>query len=321
MCPPLKCPLSWSFGEQAVSNTLSYTKRDLILFALGVGCCCKEDLHYLYEGDEAFSAFPTFPLTLPFKGESCDVVDFPGDTLPLLPQALYDAIPNPAGVLHYDQELIIKKPLATEGGKLHAVTNVIGIEALSRGSVVRTKTVMADSEGDVVCETVMGAYYGAWKLPHSLGMVPKRDAKPPARKPETSLYYRTSPEQAALYRLSGDYNPLHIDPAMSKQMGLREPILHGLCTFGIAARGILQHAREGKEQAPRLASMRGRFVSPAWPGDVLITSIWEEGGHLLWQVCRQGEGEDAEGVPVLVATGSALLSQQPVTATSPRSRL
>ena len=97
----------------------------------------------------------------------------------------------------------------------------------------------------------------------------------PDREPDLTVTYQTRPEQALLYRLSGDRNPLHADPKFAARGGFPRPILHGLCTYGVTGRALL-HALCGSDPA-RFRSMSGRFTKPVFPGESLVVSIWTGG--------------------------------------------
>jgi acyl dehydratase len=103
----------------------------------------------------------------------------------------------------------------------------------------------------------------------------------PSRQPDEQVVYETRPEQALIYRLSGDRNPLHADPTFAARGGFSRPILHGLCTYGFTGRALL-HALCGSDPA-RFGSMHGRFSRPVLPGDTLTVSMWVDGGEALFQ--------------------------------------
>jgi acyl dehydratase len=113
---------------------------------------------------------------------------------------------------------------------------------------------------------------------------PRDEWAEPGRVPDHKVTYATRPEQALLYRLSGDRNPLHSDPAFAARAGFDRPILHGLCTYGVAGRALL-HAVAGSDPA-RFASMSGRFSSPVFPGESLTVSIWADGDTALFRVAK-----------------------------------
>ena len=99
----------------------------------------------------------------------------------------------------------------------------------------------------------------------------------PAREPDEVVTYATRDDQALLYRLSGDRNPLHSDPTFAKRAGFDRPILHGLCTYGFTGRALL-HTACGSDPA-RFGAMRARFSKPTMPGDTLTVSVWDIGAH------------------------------------------
>jgi acyl dehydratase len=98
---------------------------------------------------------------------------------------------------------------------------------------------------------------------------------PPERPPDHEVTYQTSPDQALLYRLNGDRNPLHSDPEFARAGGFDRPILHGLCTYGFTGRALL-HALCGSDPA-RFGHIEGRFTSPVYPGEALTVRAWETG--------------------------------------------
>jgi acyl dehydratase len=113
--------------------------------------------------------------------------------------------------------------------------------------------------------------------------------EPPAdRAPDFEIVERTTPEQAALYRLSGDYNPLHILPQMAKMVGFDRPILHGLCTYGFAGRAVVRGAAGG--DVARVKSFAARFSAPVFPGDELTTQGWKL-DDTRWAVRVQAGGK------------------------------
>jgi acyl dehydratase len=119
---------------------------------------------------------------------------------------------------------------------------------------------------------------------------PAQDWAMPSGAPDEQVTYRTRPDQALLYRLTGDRNPLHSDPKFAARGGFPRPILHGMCTYGYTGRALL-HAVCGSEPS-RFASMEGRFTRPVLPGDELTISIWADGGTAYFRTT-------SNGVPVL----------------------
>jgi acyl dehydratase len=111
---------------------------------------------------------------------------------------------------------------------------------------------------------------------------------PPPRPPDHVVTYRTSPEQALIYRLSGDRNPLHSDPSFASSAGFASPILHGLCTYGFTGRALL-HTLCGSDPS-RFCSMEGRFSKPVFPGDSLTVKMWADGTEAVFRT-ETGSGE------------------------------
>jgi acyl dehydratase len=106
-------------------------------------------------------------------------------------------------------------------------------------------------------------------------------APPPGRAPDHEVSIPTLPQQAAIYRLLGDRNPLHIDPAMATRVGFKGPILHGLCTYGIACRAVMRACCDN--DPARIASFEGRFSAPVFPGDTVTTRIWRDGDAVSFE--------------------------------------
>jgi acyl dehydratase len=112
---------------------------------------------------------------------------------------------------------------------------------------------------------------------------------PPERQPDHVVTYQTSPDQALIYRLSGDRNPLHSDPAFAAMGGFERPILHGLCTYGFTGRALL-HTLAGSDPA-NFKHMEGRFSSPVIPGDTLVVSMWRTGDGEAVFTTATGDGK------------------------------
>jgi peroxisomal enoyl-CoA hydratase 2 len=130
---------------------------------------------------------------------------------------------------------------------------------------------------------------------------------PEGRRPDASFVFATSPSQALLYRINGDYNPLHADPSIGKTMGFPGAILHGLCTWNIAAHAVLKTF--GASDARRLKQFQARFAAPVMPGDRLITEMWLTGR-------KDADGSEevvfrtrVDGGKVVLSNGRALLSK------------
>lgn len=259
-------------GKKSQPFVHTYRWQDVVLYALGIGAKTGE-LDYLYEG-RGPKVFPTYAVVPTFY--AC--------------AGLFDVIGgNLLGVVHGGQLSRVHKPFPSSG-KLTTIGTVAGVYDLKRMAQANMTTETRDEKGDLICETEWSILYrmdGGFGGPPP----PKRDEeKPPAREPDWTHEEATSPEQALLYRLSGDLNPLHADPKIGEMAGFGKPILHGLATYGFAARAVVQKVCGG--DADKLKAFSGQFRKPVWPGDTLVTEGWNEGKRVVLRTsCKERPGE------------------------------
>ncbi|XP_014237717.1 peroxisomal multifunctional enzyme type 2-like [Trichogramma pretiosum] len=271
----LKSASSSVSNKELVLHT-NYTIRDSILYALGVGATRREpsDMQYLYENHENFSLVPTFYVT--FGPIGCM-------TSSLLQDGLPDLQLDPTRILHGEQYLEIHKPMPTEA-KVESRFTIQDVMDKGKGAVILVKYETFDVEtGEKLATNQMsafavgaGGFGGPRNSPH---VIPCIDA--PKKKPCASVTQKTNSDQAALYRLSGDYNPLHMDDNMAIMSGYKEPILHGLCSLGFSARHVLQTFADGNPNA--LKALKVRFAAPVKPGETLRTDMWRNGNRIHFQ--------------------------------------
>jgi peroxisomal enoyl-CoA hydratase 2 len=225
---------------------------------------------------ENFQVFPTLPIVLGFRGTSFDVVDFyksSGGPKLEIPGVKLDL----TKVLDGERELTLLKPLPKEGGTFILKNKITGAYDVGKAAVIESTTIVIGKEDQQ--EYVKIVSFSFYRDAGGFGG--DRPPKPPAatvaplRPADKSVTYKTTPTQAILYRLSGDYNPLHADPAVAKKVGFPAPILHGLCSYGHAARAILD-AWCKNDSAP-FRSLRARFSSPVFPGETLRVDMWDAG--------------------------------------------
>lgn len=252
-------------GSETPPLLHSYRWQDVVLYALSVGAMRDSELECLIE-QHGPRVLPTFAV------------------IPALPAvaALFDRIGgNMLGVVHGAQAVTLHKSFAPSGtlqttGKIAAVYD---LKRLAQ-AIVTTKTV--DDKGDLVAETEWNILYrfdGDFGGPPP----PKRPLhNPPQREPDWSASQTTSLEQALLYRLNGDLNPLHSDPKTAAAAGFPNPILHGLCTYGYAARATILRACSA--EFARLKGFSGQFRKPVFPGETLITHGWNERDGVIVRV-------------------------------------
>ncbi|WWC69102.1 uncharacterized protein I206_103038 [Kwoniella pini CBS 10737] len=243
----------------------NYTERDVMLYNLGIGAKADE-LQWTYENADEFAALPTFGVIPQFGSSSSLSMDF---------------VPNfnPAKLLHGEQYLKIVKPIPTSGT---LVNHVKLMEVLDKGktAAVTVQVLSKDKSGEVVTEnqsTVIlrgSGGFGGKKNGSDRGPASALNT-PPKRKPDAVVEEKTTPEQAAVYRLSGDYNPLHIDPSFASMGGFPKPILHGLCSMGIAGKHVLKTFGPYKD-------IKVRFAGTVIPGETLVTEMWKEGDKVIF---------------------------------------
>lgn len=247
----------------------TYDDKEVILYNLGLGAK-RTDLNWVFEGADDFEALPTFGVVPQFNAEA--------------PFQLDQLVPNfnPMMLLHGEQFLEIKKLPIPTSGTLTSYPRLVQVADKSAAAVVVTRTESKDAKGDVVFvneATIFirgsGGFGGSPKVADRGAATAAN--KPPARSPDRVVEEATTEDQAALYRLSGDRNPLHIDPAFAAVGGFKDPILHGLCFMGIAGKHVYQ--TYGK-----FRNIKVRFAGTVVPGQTLRTEMWKEGTRVIFQV-------------------------------------
>ena len=255
---------------------VAYNTRDLLTYAVGIGCT---DLRYVYEYDEDFQAFPTYPVVLAFKGTDQDVVDFPSE-------AMQEAgsLPPLSGIKTVlDGERYIEKvcPLDTDGADTMRIqSRLIGVHKRGSGASIETESQLVDETGKVYYKFISGAFALGAKDFKDSGVSFSSKVPVPERAPDKVSEFKTSPFQTHIYRLSGDYNPLHIDPDQAKAFGFKEPILHGLCSLGINVSAVLKAYADN--DADRFKALKLRFSKPVIPGQTIVTEMWKEGSRIIF---------------------------------------
>ncbi|KAK2043430.1 Thioesterase/thiol ester dehydrase-isomerase [Colletotrichum somersetense] len=255
--PPIKC---------------SYNRRDVLLFANAIGCQ-KDELHFLYELHPGFAAFPTFPVNLAFKQTDQDVFDFIARTVtghvPGCPP--FDAqrsVDGERGI-----EILRPIPVSSDGMDLEVQNKVIGVYDKGGAMILEAEQLLVDAKTNTayskMTSTAFGIGQGGYNGPRGPS---KPVVEPPDRRPDAVHTTETTPETALLYRLCGDYNPLHADDAFGQRAGFTGSILQGLGTWNMAAHGLLQ--KLGGSDPRRFKAFGARFKNVVYPGDTLETRMW-----------------------------------------------
>ncbi|MES2415558.1 MAG: MaoC/PaaZ C-terminal domain-containing protein [Pseudomonadota bacterium] len=265
------------------------TPRDTMLYALGIGVGDRpedaRDLQFVYE--QGLKMFPS----------QVNVICHPGGWV-MNPLLEIDWVK----LLHGEQAFEILKPLkpgATYSGR-YKVTGVVD-KGAGKGALMFLRKELREKGSEDLVSTVDSTYFmrgdggcGGTGIeapaPHAL----------PDRAPDTSVSISVLPRAALIYRLSGDYNPIHADPVLARKAGFERPILHGLCSLGVATRAIMQEACA--DQPEKLQSLKLRFTSPVYPGETLVTDIWRDGNVVSFR------SRSAERDIVVLNNGRAVIS-------------
>ena len=276
-------------AKAAVSPGSKYTfdDREVILYNLGIGAT-RADLGWVYEGADNFEALPTFGVVPFFTAES--------------PFELSDIVPNfnPMMLLHGEQYLEIAQYPIPTSGTLTSYPKLVEVADKGAAAVVVHRTETRDEQGKLIFTNETTTFIrGSGGFGGSSKIAPRGAATaanaPPARAPDHVVEEKTHSDQAALYRLSGDRNPLHIDAGFAKVGGFKEPILHGLCSFGISAKHVYKTYGKFK-------GIKVRFAGTVTPGQTLRTEMWKEGGRVIFRTVVKETGKVA-----IAAAGADLL--------------
>jgi acyl dehydratase len=250
---------NWKF--RAIEHT--YTEKDTILYALGLGCGSDasdaDDLKFVYE--KGLVALPTMAVVLASPGNWLGSKESTVDYTKVLHGeqylTLHGSIPPSGTVVGHGRIVELLDKGKDKGAVLYAERTITD---KASGALIATLTSAAMLRGD----GGFGGKPGPQPRPHQL----------PESPPQTWIDFKTHINSALIYRLSGDRNPLHADPQVAKAGGFERPILHGLCTYGVAGRAVVRACCGG--DPARLKSLQVRFSAPVYPGETIRTEIWPE---------------------------------------------
>ncbi len=269
--------------EKAISSPMKqleyeYNFKDVILYALGIGAgeppTDKAQLKFAFEN--GLKVLPTFGVVPPFPA-LMGVIGHPGLSF------------NPMMLLHGEQYLEIRKhPIPTKCKTINKPA-IKAIYDKGKGALILLECTTENEKGEELFYNVFSVFLrGEGGFGGDSG--PKNEIEAPDRAPDRVVHMKTLPQQALLYRLSGDLNPLHADPQFAAMARFEKPILHGLCSFGFAGRAVL-HEFCGDDPA-KFKSISVRFASHVFPGETIVVEMWKEGDDTVLLKAKTAERGD-----------------------------
>lgn len=257
-------------------TTTSYTQDQVILYHLGLGAGAPNqmdanELEYTYEKN--LKVLPSFGV-VPVFGAMGGAMNTPGLEF------------NPAMLLHGEQDIEIHRPLPANA-KLVNQSRIAGIYDKGKAALLVMEVDTKEEGGDPLFTNRFSLFLrGEGGFGGDAG--PKAGNTPPEREPDHVVETATLPQQALIYRLSGDKNPLHADPEFAKMGGFEVPILHGLCSFGINCKVAVDNALGG--DVTKVARYQARFAGVFFPGETMVTSLWKEGDTIFVNASSKERG-------------------------------
>ncbi len=256
-------------GETGGPVTQSWTSKDALLYAVGIGAGTDE-LAFTTENTSGVAqrVFPTYAVIIG------------GGGVPLASAGSF----NPAMMVHGEQGIELLGEIPPDG-EIESRGRIAGIWDKGSAGVIEMESEAVNTQtGEPLLRTRSTLFCrgeGGWGGERG----PSAKIEFPDAQPTHQVTYRTREDQALTYRLSGDRNPLHSDPSFAAMGGFERPILHGLCTYGFTGRALLHSLCDG--DPARFRSMTGRFSRPVMPGDALTVAMWVDGGSALFRTTNQ----------------------------------
>lgn len=263
-------------GAELPETEHAWETDDVILYHLGVGAgdppTDPGELEYTYEG--ALKVLPTFA-TIPVFSSMMGVLGVGGLDV------------NPAMILHGEQSIRLQRAIPTRARVVNR-GRITHLYDKGKGAVVVVEIATSTTDGTALFTNTASLYVrGEGGFGGESG--PEPGHVPPARDHDIEIASPTLPQQALLYRLSGDKNPLHADPAFAAFGGFDRPILHGLCTYGIVCKAVVDELLGGDVTAVR--GMDARFVGVVFPGETLVTRAWRDSDRIVFEASTVERGQ------------------------------
>jgi len=280
-----------ALGAEIAGGETSWTADQVILYHLGIGAgnppTDERELSYTYE--KGLRVIPSFGV-VPVFSSLAGIATVPGLAGEF----------NPLLLLHGEQDVEIHRPIPAEA-KVRNSGKVAAVHDKGKAAVVVLEMETRDTGSDELLFTNRFTLFlrGAGGFGGERGADQK--IEPPSRAPDQEVESPTLPQQALLYRLSGDKNPIHVDPAAAKLAGQDRPFLHGLCSFGVVCKAAVDAALGG--DVDRVARYQARFAGITFPGETIVTSIWREEGRLVLSAKTRERGS-----PVISSSALTLRS-------------
>ncbi len=271
--------LDVALGAQLEPVEFSWSSSDVQLYHLALGAgqdpMDERELRYLTDGTPQVlptfsSVAATFHMTEPPK------VSFPGVDIEL------------SRVLHASEAVTVPAPLPPSGSG-RAITRVTDIWDKGKAAVLLNETTVTDPAGNLLWSTKRSIFArGEGGFGGERG--PSTSSETPERAPDFTIDIPVLPQQALLYRLCGDRNPLHSDPGFAAAAGFPRPILHGLCTYGMTCKALVDTVLDG--DATRVRSYGARFAGVVFPGETIRAKVWREGDRYVGVVTAPGRNDE-----------------------------
>jgi acyl dehydratase len=248
-----------AIGASLPSRTLEWTPSDVLLYHLALGASTGA-LQYVYERD--LVVLPTFAVVMPTLRDTAP----PQLTMPGIDVDLVSA-------LHGRQELTMHKPLPASG-VVEATSGIADVYDKGPGGAA---IIVTETSCEYFTSRISIFVRGEGGFGGARG--PSTAAPTPDHEPDVTLTVPTIESQALLYRLCGDFNPLHVDPHFAAMAGFPRPILHGLCTYGMVCKAVVDHVLDG--DVSRVLEYSARFAGVVYPGETLTVNAWRDGSRLI----------------------------------------
>lgn len=266
-----------ALAAPAVAAELAWTPQDVQLYHLGLGAgvpaADPAELAYVYE--RGLKVLPTFAVVAG-RPTGTGLFSTPGIDIQLV------------NVLHGGQGIEVHREIPA-AGRAVATGRITDVWDKGKAAVIRTETVVADGDGPLWTNRSQIFVRGEGGFGGERG--PSATDGTPAREPDQVIEIRTLEQLALIYRLSGDWNLLHADPAFAAMAGFDRPILHGLCSYGITCRAVVDHVLGG--EVGRVAEYSTRFAGVFFPGETMRIRVWDDGADTLRITSTAVERDDA----------------------------